>query len=261
MQARDLNPYMLGRGIASSTTEEVADILGVPAAEVRKRMAPLRRRGEFVCPARGLWVPVPSDKREWGAPEPWAYIDSMMVHLGREYCVGWLTAASVHGAGHQAAQVFQVAVSEPLRDRTVGRSRLQFSAKSDVGSMPSRMVSLPSGRARVATPEACALMVAESTDMAGGLDNAATVIVELAESESFSVEEVAAAASLFSKAAARRVGWILDEFAPDAGTAPLLAACGKDGSSASYLDPYAGRSGKLDSRWNIIVNREVEPDL
>lgn len=261
MQARDLNPYLLGRGIASATTSEVADILGIPAAEVKKRMAPLRGRGEFVCPAKGLWVPVPSDKHAWGAPEPWAYIDAMMGHLGRRYCVGWLTAAALHGAGHQAAQVFQVAVSEPLRDREVGRSRLRFCAKANVGDIPSQTVSLPAGRARIATPEACALMVAEGTDLAGGLDNAATVVVELAESESFSVERLAAAAGLFSKAAARRVGWILDEFAPQADTSPLESACGDAGQSVSYLDPHAARAGSFCRRWNLIVNRKVEPDL
>ena len=59
-------------------------------------------------------------------------IDLLMGHLGRDYHVGWLSAAEVHGAAHQAPQALQVAVSAPVQDRTFGRVRFQFAIRRDL---------------------------------------------------------------------------------------------------------------------------------
>lgn len=53
----------------------------------------------------------------------------MMRHLTVDYYVGWLTAAAVHGAEHQAPQTFHVATDRHVRDRTVGRTRFQFARR------------------------------------------------------------------------------------------------------------------------------------
>ena len=50
----------------------------------------------------------------------------MMGHLGRDHDVGSSSAAAVHGAAHQAPQVFQVVVDEQLADRDIHRARLRF---------------------------------------------------------------------------------------------------------------------------------------
>lgn len=38
----------------------------------------------------------------------------MMAHLGRDYYLGWLSAAEMYGAAHQRPQVLQVAVDRHL---------------------------------------------------------------------------------------------------------------------------------------------------
>lgn len=210
---------------------------------------------------RGLWVPVPPDRREWGAPEPIAYIDAMMEKLEVEYCIGWLSAAAIHGASHQAAQTFDVAVSRALRDRVVGRSLLRFRHRPGLGAIPSRRVSLPAGRANVATIEACILMLTSDVEFSGGMDNVATGIVELAEGDGFSPELLADAASAFSIASARRAGWLLDRFADGVDTRPLFERCSFRGGAPSVLNPAHPASGKIDRKWSLIVNGEVDPDL
>ena len=64
------------------------------------------------------------------------YIADMMSHLGVEYVVGWISAASKHGAGYQAAQVFQVATSRSLRAKAFGRSKLEFYTRDYAGKLP-----------------------------------------------------------------------------------------------------------------------------
>lgn len=258
--APELPDWALSHGITSFTTEEAAHLCGVPKGQVSQRLAVPRKRSGLFSPARGLWVPVPAEYRTWGAPDPMLYIDDMMAQLDASYLVGWLTAAARHGASHQVPQTFQVATSKPLRDRDFGRSRLQFFSRSYTIDAPCSARELSRTGARVATPGMTMLMLAADPGFCGGMNNAATAIVELAEENSGYASEVAAAASLFADSAPRRLGHILDELgegAPD----ELRDYCTGLSSSESYLSPTAAKEGTLDRVWNIVVNEEVDPDL
>ncbi|MDO5118182.1 MAG: type IV toxin-antitoxin system AbiEi family antitoxin [Eggerthellaceae bacterium] len=211
-------------------------------------------------PARGLWVPIPPEYRTWGAPDPMRYINDMMAHLGTDYLVGWLTAAERHGASHHAAQVFQVATGKAVRTRTFGRSRLEFYTRGYVSSAAQSADLLRKTGARIASPGTTLLMLAADPGICGGLSNVANLVVELAEEHPDFGSEVAADASLFPDAAARRLGWLLDAFgdgAPDG----LATYCASLASEPSFLSPTSARTGRLDAKWRIVVNEEVDPDI
>lgn len=260
-KAADLSSWMLSRGITSMTTEDIASLLGIPTSQVRVRLAPQRRAGAIASPARGLWVPVPPERSVWGAPEPGAYIDDMMAHLGCGYYVGWLSAASLHGASHQAAQEFQVATSKAVPDRRVGRSSLRFLARSRIDAVPVVRMAVAGSLARVSTVGATMLDVAEDLAVTGGLDNAATVIAELSWEGGGFLPDVLAAVPAHSAAAVRRLGWILENVAGAGGLDGLANVAVERGGSPSYLSPTSPKVGTLDSRWNIILNKEVDPDI
>ena len=118
-------------------------------------------------------------------------IDLLMGHLGRDYYVGWLSAAEVHGAAHQAPQALQVAVSAPLLGRTFGRVRLQFAIRTRVAQVPREQRNVPPGRFWVATPATTALDLVDAPDRSGGLSNAATVIAELADDGKLTTDHLA----------------------------------------------------------------------
>lgn len=256
-----LSDWLLERGIPAITTQEAARILAVNESQVRVNLASSRRRGELVSPARGLWVPVPLENRSSGHPDPLSYIDAMMRKLDREYCIGWLSAAALHGAAHQAPQVFQVAVSAHLPARSVGSSRLEFFTRGYVDQIPTTLVSRSQGVARVPTPAATMLMLADDIANAGGLDNAVTTIVELAEEHPNAVADLGDCAAMFSLAAARRVGWILETFAEGVDIGPIARYCAASEGAFSLLSPHAGSRGAIARKWNLRLNREVDPDL
>ena len=66
----ELPDWLTSHGISSITTEECAHLLGIPEKEVSQRLIRLRSKGSLVAAARGLWLPVPAEYREMGAPEP-----------------------------------------------------------------------------------------------------------------------------------------------------------------------------------------------
>jgi len=184
------------------TTAEIAQILAVPRGQVRQRLHAPTQRGHWVTPASGLWIAVPLEYRLWGAPEGIEVIEPVMKHLGIQYYVGWLSAAAIHGASHNATQQFQVAVARTVRDRKIGRTRFRFVNRSRVPVIPVIERQTRSGSARVASIEATALDVCDAPHIADGMDTAATVVIELAEQPKLSMQKVLALSPHFPAAAA-----------------------------------------------------------
>lgn len=260
LRATDLADWALAYGRGALTTGEVASLLDVPADQVRRRLHAPARRAEWVQPTRGLWIPVPPEYRTWGAPPGIEIVDAMMRHRDIGYYVGWLSAAALHGVAPQAPQAFQVVVDRHVRDRVVGRTRFRF-AQRRAAHIPTIAFPTRDGSARVSTVAATMLDVADDLMRAAGIDNAATVVVELSEHDSFDVSDLARLARLFPAAAGRRVGWMLSTFADHDDLEPLRDVVVPLVPSASQLDPHSNVSGDVDTDWMLTINRDVEPDL
>lgn len=255
--------WALGRGIAALTTDDLAGLLGVPADQVRRRLHAPAGRNEWVQPARGLWVPVPPEYRAWGAPPGVEIIGDLAAHLSIKYYVGWLSAAALHGASHHAPQVFQVATSRGVRDRVVGRTQFQFH-KRDTDRVPVVHRETRSGSVPVSSVAATMLDLASDPVIGGGIDNTATVVVELVAADGFVLGDLVDAHRPFRPSALRRLGWLLDQFADDVDMAGLeaLRSIAVDGPpTPARLDPARPLAGPVDERWMVRVNRSVEPDL
>ena len=236
-------------------------LLGIPKNHVRQRMVPLQKRGEIVSPARGLWIPVPFEYRQWGAPEAIQYIDSMMKYLNTDYYLGWMTAASLLGASHHATQVFQVAVSNTVGNRVIGRSDIRFYQRSNVGSLPTNRVMTQTGSATVSTRAATMLSVANDTNLVAGVNNAANIIIELSETNEPFLVEIRECAYLFPISALRRLGWMLDNYTATDGLDELLAISKQSAIRLSKLSMHHSSSNRIDKNWSLNINTDVEPDV
>lgn len=108
LRPADLADHFLSRGQFAFTLDDAAAALGGRRRTAADGVERLRHHSLLFSPARGLYVAVPPEYRSWGVvPGSW-FIDAMMGHLHRSYYVALLNAAAVHGASHQAPQVFQV---------------------------------------------------------------------------------------------------------------------------------------------------------
>ncbi len=260
LRPSELPDWLTAHGISAITSEECAHLLGISTNEVSQRLVRLRAKKQLVSVARGLWIVVPAEFREMGAPEPIRYIHNLMEFYDCDYCVGWLSAASIHGASHHAPQVFQIAVSKSLRKRLIGRSELQFYLRSYVPLISKKKVSLSTGSVFVCSPGATMLMAAADPAYCAGVDNAATIICELADNHPNFINDVMTNAPLFPRAAVHRLGWILDHLAETHGLDALSDYCSKS-SEPTVLSPGGGRSGSVDKKWYVIENRRIEADI
>jgi predicted transcriptional regulator of viral defense system len=254
-----LADWSLSRGMVALTTAQVADLLGVPVSQVRIRLHSPVKRGEWVAPARGLWVPIPPQYRAWGAPPVLEFLDALMEYLGVSYYVGWLSAAAIHGSAHHAPQVSQIATSRSVAGRKVGRGRVQFFVRSNVGLVPTVAYRNASGDVPVSTLEVTCLDLVADPMIGGGIDNVATTVVALAE-EALDVDKIAALAGLFPQAAVRRLGYILASYTELPVSGALRAAIKTD-NEPSLLAPSTNRSGRVDKVWNLVINAELEVEI
>ncbi len=261
-RAPDLADWLLAHGRSAVDTAEAADLLGVPDDHVRVRLAPAVRAHRIVSPSRGLWIAVPPEYRTWGAPPALDFLDPLMAHLHRDYYVGWLSAAEIHGAAHQRPQVTQVAVDRQLADRDLGRARLRFHTQARAGTLPRARHTVPTGQVWVSTPELTALDLADRPSLGAGHSNVATVLAELAEAQTLDPARILDAAAGFPGAALRRLGYLLELVEAEVDADPLAVHVAADPLALpALLDPASPRRGSVSERWGLLVNTDVEPDL
>ena len=104
------------------------------------------------------------------------------------------------------------------------------------------------------------LMVAADLLEVGGIDNAATIITEIAEEKGKYLGNIIKDYMLFPHSAVCRLGWILESIAEQDGLDELAEICARE-SAPAILSPYDPRTGERNTKWNIIVNRKVEADI
>ncbi len=258
----ELADWLIGQGRHFISTIELAEILGVDAASVPASLERAREAGKLISVTKGGWVPVPAEYRSAGAPPPSHFVQQLMEHLGHPYYVGFLSAAAIHGASHQAPMVFQVVTPARLRDRRIGRGRLRFIQRQAASERPRLQHSVPTGRILVSTPEVTVFDLVESPHDGAGLSNVATIIGDLLIDRSLDSAKLASVGAGYPVAVAQRVGFVIDFMAREAGveldTAPLreLVAC----SRYRLLSPGRG-GGDHDPRWHVVANTRIEHDL
>ena len=260
IKADRLPDALLAEGVSSFDAAEAARRTGLARGRVHDALKRLADAGEIFSPARGFYVIIPAQYRSWGAvPATW-FVDAMMSHLDRGYYVGLLSAAELLGAAHQRPQVFQVVVDKYLPDRAFGRVRMQFVINRHARSLATTLVNTPTGTMRVSTPEVTALDLVSRPLDSGGLDNVATVLIELHEEHPLAEPELLDAVDLYPSASSRRLGYLLERYCA-LRLDELNALAVKGGREPARLDPSGPRRGHVDPRWNLRLNAEIEPDL
>jgi predicted transcriptional regulator of viral defense system len=261
VRPRDLPDYLLSRGRYTFTLDDAAGMLDSGRGAASDALGRLVARKQVFSPARGLYVAVPPEYRSWGVlPGDW-FIEAMMAHLDRAYYVALLSAARIHGASHQAPQVFQVMTAADAgapRDRDLGRVRLRFYSSKHLGEDAVQRNVVATGYVTVSAKETTVVDVITHHRVSGGYGNVATILSEIGQLDG---SELARVASRRRRAVVRRTGWFVERYGHVEDLEALRQAARLDLGEPALLDPAAGKRGKTDPDWQVRVNTQVEGDL
>jgi predicted transcriptional regulator of viral defense system len=258
MSLGNLDDRFIGAGRYSATVAELVEETEATPSAIRSALARLVEKRRAFSPARGLFVFVPAEFRSWGVVPADCFVDQMMQQLDREYYVGLLSAAQLHGAAHQRPQVTQVIVNSPVADRDMERVRLRFYASdAEFWKLPIQRRNSKTGTFAVSSPELTVVDLCGRPVLGGGLDNIATIISELHEEHMLTSPGFAKLVGLVAAHAVKRAGHLVESLTDL--RLDDLAAEVKVGEP-TMLDPHGDRRGPVDRRWNVRVNVEVEPE-
>ena len=259
MRAEEYIENLVSRGHHHFTTESAIMAIGGSAEAVRAQLRRLKGRGRVASPMRSFHVIVPPEYRRLGCVPAEHFIDQLMAELGDPYYVALLSAAERHGAAHQRPQSLQVMVPKNRPPVVCGQVRVVFIARSGLERMPVSKINTPRGTLRYATPEVTALELVGYPRHAGGLNNVATVLAELAEE--LDGGKLLEAAKLCPVGWAQRLGYLLDLVEE-----PKLA-----GALTTFVEEHAHSyiplrraqdvaGAKRSFKWKVVINVHAEPD-
>ena len=259
-RASDVIAEFAADGRYHFTTADMQSALGVSAVATRLALSRLAKKGLIASPARGFYVILPPEYRRLGCLPADQFIPALMRHRRQPYYAALLSAAEYHGAAHHRPQVFQVALVGNRPPISCGAVKVSFIARKRLAEVAVQSLNTPRGPILVSSVEATAVDLVGYEKRAGGLDNVATVLSELAERIDPDLLPIAARTAPIPWA--QRLGLILDHVGAADKAEPLKVHVQRHARDIASLLP-AGRS---DSRslyvadWRMRINAKFEAE-
>ncbi len=259
MRAREYIQDLASNGCHHFTTAEAFEAIEGNLTAVRAQLRRLKQQSLIAEPARSFHVIVPPEYKRLGCLPADQFVDQLLQVWGEPYYVALLSAAERHGAAHQRPQATQVMVRKNRQALECGQIRVQFIARGYLENIPVTRLNTLRGVLRYSTPEVTALDLVGYPNHAGGLENVATVLSELAEE--MATDKLLEAARLSPVSWSQRLGYLLElvgeeKLAQTLG--PFVVERARSYTPLRRAASIAG--GKRIPSWKLIVNVEVEPD-
>lgn len=258
-RARDYITSLAASGRYSFASSEAREALGLSAEAAKLALNRLIRQQMIASPARGFYVIIPPEYRSLGCLPADQFIPALMQCAGKPYYAGLLSAAQYHGAAHHRPQEFQVILANPRRRIRCGKVRVEFIVRKRLQDVPVQSFKTPRGTIQVSTPEATAVDLVGYQHRAGGLDNVATILLELAER--IDPQKLVAAARTAPVPWAQRLGYLLEQVGAAEKAAALKTHVKDVARQIVPLLPGASlQNARRDSDWKLSINAEVETE-
>jgi predicted transcriptional regulator of viral defense system len=258
--AREYVSGLAASGRYQFSSGEAQAALGVSAAAAKLALNRLAKQKLIASPARGFYVIVPPEYRSLGCLPADQFIPALMKRFNLFYYGGLLSAAQYHGAAHQRPQEFQIFVAKNRRPIQCGAVRVAFMARTRLKDVPVQSFNTPRGTILVSSPEATALDLVGYAHHAGGLNQVATVLSELAER--IDPEKLAASAQSAPVPWAQRLGYLLEHLGFAAKIPTLKEYVRKHAKQSTQLLPASPhKRSHRNKGWKLYVNAKVEAEL
>ncbi|MEI7851312.1 MAG: type IV toxin-antitoxin system AbiEi family antitoxin [Kiritimatiellales bacterium] len=254
---------LLSGGRYYFTRDELHQQFDANEAAIRQCLQRLTRNKLILQIRNGFYVIIPPEHRNAGILPPEMFIADFMHCLNRPYYAGLLSAAALHGAGHQQPQTFSViTIQPPLRPIRYKNLKICFPVKSEMPQTGIEQKKTPAGYVAVSSPELTALDLMIYLKQSGGLPSVTAVLEELSELMTPEKLKPIADKSIPSTAL-QRLGFLLDTVFNREELADTLYT---ELQSRNFfhipLNPAEAKGGNpINKKWKISINTDLEAQL
>jgi predicted transcriptional regulator of viral defense system len=250
-------------GKCTFTISHIQNVTQKSAKAIYSSIEHLVAKNKLANPAKGFYVIVPPEYQVLGCLPAEHFIPYLMEYWQCPYYAGLLTAASYHGATHQAVQVFQVMITGRSRlPIQCGKVKIRFIANRDLNETPIQTISTAKSMLKISTPEGTAMDLLNYPHPSGGINHIATVLTEL--QENMKPEKLLTLAESQSTLAwKQRLGYLL-EIVGASELAEVLKEHLSQQKRVDYIPLVQGIETANATRnitWKIIENTTVESDI
>ena len=247
------------QGRYAFTVGELKNNFNVSGQALQQNLFRLKRKKEIAFIRQGFYVVIPPEYSKLGMLPPYLFIDDLMKSLDKPYYVGLLSAAALHGAAHQQPTGYTVITQIPP-PRSIEKLKIIFFSKQEFLQDGIIRKNTPAGYINVSSPELTALDFFNYIHKFG-INRITTILQELSEEMKPSrLQKIAVQYPI--TAALQRLGYILEkETTSEKLSDTLWKTLNKRVFFPVPLSPQKGKKGKIDSRWKVIINMEIESDL
>lgn len=255
--------HLIKEGKCCFNHQDAMSYLGKSKKAVQSSIEHLLFKKELVSPVRGFYIILSPEYHKLGCLPAAFFLPYLMEHLGLNYYIGLLSAASYYGASHQALQVCQVMIKTSRPSITCGEVKIKFIAKKNLDDTLTQDFNTPKSMVRVSGPEETLIDILNYIPQSGGLNHVATIISELHESiDLIQFNKLIDQHSLVPWK--QRLGYILDHLELSA-----LSNIVQDSlllkKRIDYIPLSPGIKHELSTsknhKWKIIENNNIESDL
>ena len=190
------------------------------------------------------------------------YLDELMRYLAKNYYVGLYSAAMFHGAAHQQPQEFYIITEKPSPRKISNDSfMINFSEKANFPTLGIEKKKTDTGYFNISTKELTFLDLIYFEQTMGGFNRIMSILEELSEDINLTkMKELVK--NDFPISVYQRVGYIAENVLGNTKLASIFETrLTKLKPTTILLKSSGEKSGDKNTKWNIIINTEIESDL
>jgi len=249
VQAKGRNTISLDELRSEFKVSEKALQQGIFRLKIKNQLAQVRKK---------FYVIIPPQYSHRGMIPYTLFVDDMMKHLKREYYVGLLSAAALHGAGHQQPMEFNIVIRKPtFRNIKNQKLSIAFFTKGDWDPDQVSQRKTEAGYLNISTPELTVFDLVCYNQKIGGLNRIIPILEDLSEEIKPSV--IARTAKNQKSPVIQRLGYLFDELGIKNLSEALYKSMEKKKVKEVLLSPlHKNRSGVINNRWKIIINTKLD---
>lgn len=263
MKAKDYIKYLLSIESYSFSIEELIEQAGGEWSALKAELARLTEKKEIISLRKGFYLIIPPRYSKHGQLPIQLFADKLFKSLGRNYYLGFYSAARFHGASHQQAQNDYVMVEKPkINDINKVPYSIRFFTTSKWPEKNIVQKKSDAGIFTLSSPALTAVDLIHHQTKLGGINRMLATLEEL--TEEMNQEDIKELLTWYPhRSTLQRFGFLLEEVNADEALSTLIKKqLKKSKFFPVLLSPKTGQKpGATYNYWKVALNIKLESDL